>query len=529
MGTFITGGTDLPTAKSDGQAPGPGQTATNSVYAADWNSHRDALLDVRDHTAGWVNVKSYGVKADGVTDDTAAWEVARVAADTAGKTLVASGTIVASSTLTMPKYLSGDFTVTGAGIRWYHATGAQQTGRVLAPSVLIAGAYYSRFDHLIATGEFKLDGGADVGWGTFWNTFGLVRCAAFIIDVDQIQSVNQNTFKSVRATGGVRIRGTATSGVREAHNNVFENLDTTGGSLTAVDGTSGYQVLNDSNLNQANTIINWYSEGGSTTVGGNWNVLASNVDGTSTPPRVARTNHYLYAGGTARQGDFFAGSPVNAARGGDWSELSATTGIPLAFVTSNTTAAVTAATNAPDGNPIQADFTSGTAFGNVSFTYALGTSARVAMTAYMKFSNPPTQLTFYVQKETGEDAAVAAMVPLGANGWYLVRVASNASRVKGGAGGHTLGSIRYYMNTGTPNADVTSVGSFFIGQEQTAFLPSYKRGPKEGFGATAPAAGTWAAGDRAWHTAPAAGGAPGWVCTAAGSPGTWKAMANLAP
>lgn len=44
----------------------------------------------------------------------------------------------------------------------------------------------------------------------------------------------------------------------------------------------------------------------------------------------------------------------------------------------------------------------------------------------------------------------------------------------------------------------------------------------------APAAGTHIAGDRAWDTDAASGAAPGWVCTTGGTPGTWKAMANLA-
>lgn len=44
----------------------------------------------------------------------------------------------------------------------------------------------------------------------------------------------------------------------------------------------------------------------------------------------------------------------------------------------------------------------------------------------------------------------------------------------------------------------------------------------------APGAGTWVQGDKVWNTAPAAGGAPGWVCTTGGTPGTWSAMANLA-
>jgi hypothetical protein len=48
-------------------------------------------------------------------------------------------------------------------------------------------------------------------------------------------------------------------------------------------------------------------------------------------------------------------------------------------------------------------------------------------------------------------------------------------------------------------------------------------------GTAAPVAGTWARGSRVWNTTPSAGGPPGWVCVTGGTPGTWKAMANLAP
>lgn len=47
------------------------------------------------------------------------------------------------------------------------------------------------------------------------------------------------------------------------------------------------------------------------------------------------------------------------------------------------------------------------------------------------------------------------------------------------------------------------------------------------WGATSPAAGTWARGDVCWNTGAAGSGSPGWVCSAAGTPGTWKTMANL--
>lgn len=45
----------------------------------------------------------------------------------------------------------------------------------------------------------------------------------------------------------------------------------------------------------------------------------------------------------------------------------------------------------------------------------------------------------------------------------------------------------------------------------------------------APATGTHVVGAEAWDPTPAAAGVPGWVCVTAGTPGTWKAMAALAP
>jgi hypothetical protein len=48
------------------------------------------------------------------------------------------------------------------------------------------------------------------------------------------------------------------------------------------------------------------------------------------------------------------------------------------------------------------------------------------------------------------------------------------------------------------------------------------------YSSAAPTTGTWLRGDVVWNTAPAAAGAPGWVCVTGGTPGTWKAMANVA-
>lgn len=48
------------------------------------------------------------------------------------------------------------------------------------------------------------------------------------------------------------------------------------------------------------------------------------------------------------------------------------------------------------------------------------------------------------------------------------------------------------------------------------------------WGAAAPSSGTWTRGDVVFNSSATSGGAAGWMCVASGTPGTWKAMANLA-
>jgi len=50
---------------------------------------------------------------------------------------------------------------------------------------------------------------------------------------------------------------------------------------------------------------------------------------------------------------------------------------------------------------------------------------------------------------------------------------------------------------------------------------------KDRLAVSAPSAGTWAVGDTVWNTTPSAGGTMGWVCTTAGTPGTWKTFGSI--
>lgn len=48
----------------------------------------------------------------------------------------------------------------------------------------------------------------------------------------------------------------------------------------------------------------------------------------------------------------------------------------------------------------------------------------------------------------------------------------------------------------------------------------------DGGGTAAPTAGTWRVGDVVYNSAPAGGNAGGWICTVAGTPGTWKKLSS---
>lgn len=80
---------------------------------------------------------------------------------------------------------------------------------------------------------------------------------------------------------------------------------------------------------------------------------------------------------------------------------------------------------------------------------------------------------------------------------------------------HAQVLTNYYGNEG-------SVSSSAVLLKQSNGIGSFY------YNSAAPSSGTFARGDIAWNTQPTAGGTPGWVCVAGGTPGTWRAMANVA-
>jgi hypothetical protein len=85
----------------------------------------------------------------------------------------------------------------------------------------------------------------------------------------------------------------------------------------------------------------------------------------------------------------------------------------------------------------------------------------------------------------------------------------------------------YKSGSGTGSVQVAAPMLMPVGVNVQQALSSVQP-IKEFFGSAAPTTGTWKQSDIVWNTAPSANGTPGWSCVAAGTPGTWKAMANLA-
>lgn len=112
----------------------------------------------------------------------------------------------------------------------------------------------------------------------------------------------------------------------------------------------------------------------------------------------------------------------------------------------------------------------------------------------------------------------------------VTNISVNDNQIKGGTYGiRTLsatyltdGEIRRNRMSGTVNAFRDKAVSTLRFSDNTR-----NNAPADGF-AAAPAAGTWSVGEIVYNSTPTAGGTLGWVCTTAGTPGTWKTFGTIA-
>lgn len=123
-----------------------------------------------------------------------------------------------------------------------------------------------------------------------------------------------------------------------------------------------------------------------------------------------------------------------------------------------------------------------------------------------------------------------------ASDYYIKPIVGGLSRsVNGYIGENTLvsatGAILAFINCAGDLMDNVQIGTnSFVGPVvptgKTNTLNIAGRVPGI-FADILPAAGTWQVGDIIWKATPAASGFIGWVCTTAGTPGTWKTFGTI--
>lgn len=134
-----------------------------------------------------------------------------------------------------------------------------------------------------------------------------------------------------------------------------------------------------------------------------------------------------------------------------------------------------------------------------------GAPVTAAGTVRSTSGNPTTATAFYGGWRTGTDGLEAKHFTVSAAVDYVF---------VGVTGGTAVAKIRSFSAYALDSHAVPST-----------WLPWFEDGMNHG--TAAPTAGTWAVGRRVIQDVPAVGSPKGWVCTVAGTPGTWVSEGNL--
>lgn len=360
--------------------------------------------------------------------------------------------------------ISGVAVFSGGTAKWLQTKHTKIVGELVCDALILDSVWHMQANKIKCNGNVTLQS-SNATWGTFWNNIENLYCAGTLfIDVDQGQSVNQNVFGVVVAAGGLHIKGVAVAGIRAAYNNIFKSIDTTNANLTAVDGSTGWHVLNDSVLNQTNSIHSWDAEvSGKMGIYGNWNVLNALTDANATPIAITDRNHSLFSVGKVQRndGDFFAGGVNNLAVGGEWDVLDSTLRKPYCV-----TAYGTIATSTPYGAtacPSQ-----------INKEYAFETSS--TFSGFRIFVNCPSQqiVTLCMWYQGGDPAAVETDGGAStgftsythSSGWKLARVVLPSM----------TNYVTIFLNGASASYKRFSINSIFATAGKTVMLPTKKDG-----------------------------------------------------
>ena len=383
-------------------------------------------------------------------------------------------------------------------------TGTSYFGSDLPPTSNSVGFYYNNFDSCILNkvvcdqryGPVNLNNFRESHWQSWW-----VKNTGYVgwtVGSYPFKSFHMNTMLGCEAytdTG---------TGITAPDGNVYSMVigDTLGNGVNSGGGNNIYSLYNESTINGLygdSWVINTiHSSGNSVNFGNNQIGYNSYLTGEPAFTEITRTIPTLYPLG-------------NIASGGDWSILN-NSGFPYCLLSSNATPSVITDSTEPTGLGKCVQFTTSIAFGTVSINYSSNSSNGVVSYAilYKVISGSPL---IEVTNEGGSGILNGSNSnTLLANGWIL-------------AYGKSFGNLIRFNSSSAYSINISAVA---VGRGNGVISPVTNVSKSAiAYGTAAPTTATWSVGDVVYNTNPTSGDYVGWVCTVAGTPGTWKTFGAI--
>lgn len=436
------------------------------------------------------DVRGWGAKGDGITDDTAAICAALDAVNgdysqlieygkNRGRLYIPFGTYKTSTSnltghhaevgrLIVRCNIEADGALPDAEISVLHCR-SLSIRNLACKNIIFQGVQFLRVDNLDTSGDCILKGSTTFnkpwlvpwGGGSYWNHFSRLRSGTsggggkLILNIYE-GSVNQNTFTQVAGGGVILIgEGSTAAGVNyECHQNIFFGVDTS--------GNSGYVLDNQTPINQHNIVHGLYAEVvGNGRIRGNWSVIGYRCQFGNVASTLGHMNTMLFSEPSSNQqgGDFMSGSIANLCPSGDWSVINAG-GYPVDFKAINSGASLNIDPNEPSG--------CGRCFG-----YATTTEVSYLHVAMLRSGSGYVRGAFYlrgeplgisIQSEDGTGSFyqdVNKFTDMG-NSWRLYRFAGPVDKTK---------ASRVVISVDAGKAIL--LGGFVASPYQTSFLPAF--------------------------------------------------------
>ena len=531
MSNFVYDGVDLDTAiYAEKVNVKPVTVATRQIGMADLNAIRTALGDIRAAMQGQrLSVLAYGAVGDGVTDDSTAIQAAITAA------ALTTGSVYGSNVV-LPKgaYLLGTQLVLPNGVG---LVAEVPTQAILKAKGTFSGTSLITNLNRDGTQEFVFLDGLQIDG----NQAGGAVCSNAVVDLVSV-FVNSYVRDCVILNGsnvGLRIAADNTPGGMGPI--IVEN--------TWVANCLGDNVVGEETVSNTGACAGIYFNH-LTSENQGANKAAIRLTGLGHATQWQLTNIHIEMGtATNRIGIKLDGvshcliDGVQLLRGGG----TATAGIQITNVVSNVGIQIRAVTNENLITPIISDLKNSVTIGAVNVPNYV--------TADVTWQGAPR---FLPDSTTGAKSIVAQSSAGVDRAWFddLGQLTGNSLN---GAGLDVVGdatndrplalinhaksrvfawfypdasNLRFrYFTGGLDLINFASDASCFIyGATTIQFLLTLQTGLKgAGTAGGAPSTGTHARGEIVFNADPSAGGKVGWVCTAAGTPGTWKAFGAIDP